>query len=92
MKKRCPNWKCPPHSVQRQPTIPNLLVHVDGEGIAVVLGDVTGEVVAMVAAPVAVEAKAVRAEESPFVERANQVVVAVAAAREANRKGREFDA
>ena len=78
--------------MQRQPTIPNLLVHVDGEGIAVVLGDVTGEVVAMVAALVEVEAKAVRAEESLFAERANQVVVAVAAAREANRKGREFDA
>ena len=78
--------------MQRQPTIPNLLVHVDGEGIAVVLGDVTGEVVAMVAAPVEVEAKAVRAEESPFAERANQVVVAVSAAREANRKDREFDA
>ena len=54
--------------------------------------DVTGEVVVMEAVQEAVAAKAVRAEGSLFVEKANPVVEVVAVVRAVNLKDLEFDA
>ena len=54
--------------------------------------DVTGEVVVTEAVQVAVAAKAVRVEGSPFAEKANPVVEVVAVVRAVNLKDLEFDA
>ena len=59
--------------------------------IAVVLADVTGEVVVMEVGQEAVAAKAVRVEESPFAEKASPVVEVVAGDLVVNLKVHESD-